>query len=208
MKLHCNQCGRPIPAEDIHLENQIAKCRACGSVFSIAHALQESVNCPREPNRPGLETDCPRPAKLRVEDDGVTLRFRRRWFSWKVLPLIPFAIFWDAFLVVLYGGALTGPNTPCIVLVLPLGHLAVGLFLSYFVLCSLFNRTTVELTAERLLVRHCPLPWRGNRTVDTSEIDQLYCKGVARQGKSSVSVTYELHLLRTNKTKIKLLTGR
>jgi len=97
---------------------------------------------------------------------------RRRWFSWMVFPMLLFAIVWDGFLVFWYSTALLGKNTPWIMILFPIGHVAVGVGVTYYVLCSFFNRTDVILTPDQIAVATRPLPWPGNRRVPLREIHE------------------------------------
>ena len=52
--------------------------------------------------------------------------------------------------------------------------LAVWLFLCYKLACNFFNKTIVEVSSLKVEVRHQPLPWAGNRKVETQTLSQVY----------------------------------
>lgn len=60
-------------------------------------------------------------------------------------------------------------------LLIPILPLAISVGLTYFVVCTFFNRTVVSISHEFLEVKHGPLPWMGNRRIPVGEVAQLYC---------------------------------
>ncbi len=171
MRLHCPQCGELVHADDIHLANELAKCRQCHAVFSFARAVDQddearaAVAGQRERSRP----EAPLPKGIVVDETGMGLRFVRRWFSPKFFFLLFFCAFWDGFLIFWYAmgsgffGGEGGPEAPmslCFFL-FPIGHVAVGVALTYFTICGLLNRTIIEVEQGQLRIRHTPLPWPG-----------------------------------------------
>lgn len=103
--------------------------------------------------------------------DGVILR--KTWLTWKVISLALFAIFWDSFLVFWYSQALSRPNTPLMTIIFPIGHLAVGVGITYYVLVSLVNKTDIVVSSSGVNVVTGPAPWIGNKTVSAGEITDV-----------------------------------
>jgi hypothetical protein len=128
---------------------------------------------------------------MRLETSMRGLVIYRRWFNWPVLFLIPFCIVWNSFLVGFFT-SMSGSNAPWFVRLFPLGHVAVGVGLSYYTLAMLFNRTRVEVTHGSVTVSHGPLPWTGWREIAAGLIDQTYCKEIIRRNKNGVSTHYEV----------------
>src|SRR5688572_31327866 len=83
----------------------------------------------------------------------------RVWRSKELWFIIPFTVFWDGFLVVWYGAALTKSDTPLVMILFPLLHVAIGLGLTYFCVASLLNRTRLEISPESVRVWTGPVPW-------------------------------------------------
>ena len=78
--------------------------------------------------------------------------------------------------------------------------------MTYSVLAGFFNRTVIELTREELAVWFEPLPWLGEKTIKTAEIQQFYCKENVTHGKrGSTSYQYELHVITKDNRQVKLL---
>ena len=188
MQLTCPDCGAGIPAEDVNIDSGIGKCRACNAVIDVAAALRGHDNSHGFPRRP----PAPQPRSITIEDLGSGLRLTRSWFTLQALFLTVFCIVWDSFLVFWYSKVLE-PNAPWIMAVFPVMHVAIGIFLTYTTLALYLNRTVLEVNEGRLTVRHGPLPWPGNREVDVSELEQLYCEEKASQGRrGAVSYTYNV----------------
>jgi len=157
----------------------------------------------------------PRPAGIRVERaaevaDGSasifayrdsarsrpqgTLRLTRIWRSPRVFFLLAFCLFWDSFLVLWYAIAFSAPHFSLLMVLFPLLHVVVGVVLTYSTLARLINRTVIEVDAERVRVRHGPLPWRKGRILSTRGIRKLDVRlaGRPRSGAGcAVHATFE-----------------
>ncbi len=103
--------------------------------------------------------------------DGVTIR--RRWFSWLVIPLALFAVVWDSFLVFWYFAAFHMANSPLIMKIFPLGHVAVGVGITYSVFTTLLNKTDVVITPGTVRVATGPLPWVGNKELSRGDLSEV-----------------------------------
>ena len=128
----------------------------------------------------GPTTDIvPRPQRLNVTEEGRSLRVSWRWFTMASLGLLLFCVLWDSFLVTWYAAAFgrtdSGSETPWMMVVFPIGHVAVGIGMTYFTVASFVNTSAVEISDESVRVHHGPMPWPGNRVVPSSEIEQVYC---------------------------------
>ncbi len=207
VQLTCEHCGQRIPAEDINLANQIAKCRACDHVFGFEDQIDQGGD-------DDGAWDGSLPKGFVVTDLGDRLLIRRRWFSWIAIPMLFFCIVWDGTLVFWYGMATqmkTG-SMQWVFLLFPLLHVAVGVGITYFTLAMLLNKTWIEVDPHAFTVRHRPLPWPGNRRIDPAAIEQLYGKREKHQsrdddGDTRTWYTYELHAQLLGGKHEKLLSG-
>lgn len=222
-QLRCPYCHAPVRPED-----EKAACHACMSWHHRA-CWEEGGRCAacqslrpvgtKDPDpAPVPETRSPRasrrerarvpmPAGITVDDSGSDLRLEYRWFKFVALFLVFFCAVWDGFLVFWYGTALSQKDTPWIMVLFPIGHLAVGVGLTYFTLCLFVNKTTVSITGYELRVRHGPLPWPGERTIPTSDLEQLYCEEVVSRNKNGTSISYKVHALDRHGGQVTLLSG-
>lgn len=199
--LSCPKCRTKIPASDVNLDALVGKCVACDHVFRIDPSTLDAgpSDVTEGPGRPGsitLTRDEPSALFRDTYRDATprsvsTFTLRRRWFQAQHVFLLFFCIAWDSFLVFWYGNAV-GADASWLMIVFPLGHVAVGVGLSYWVIAGFLNRTTLTLTPEALSVRHGPIPWRGNASFARADI-----RGVElveqRHTRSSTNVTTGAH---------------
>lgn len=170
MKLQCRNCGQEIPAQDINIQAAIAKCQHCHAVFAFGAELGASRGGSGSTAKRHVEM----PNRFELDQSGANLLLIYRWLSSKTFILLFFCIFWDGFLVFWYWSAFT-TNAPLFAKIFPVLHVAVGVGLTYFVIASFLNSTTLEVGYAEVSVHHGPLPWSGNRVVPRAEIEQLFC---------------------------------
>lgn len=200
MHVNCPQCQAEIGIDDIDLGLRIGKCRACSQVVNIADQLT-GISGPAASSVSGAtsvsvapEADTPivpKPASLVVEDDGQTLVITKRWFHPAALFLVFFCVAWDSFLVVWYsfvlsamnGGPGQGPPDAFrwLFIIFPIGHVAVGVGLTYFCVATFLNRTTLSIQDGFLSLRHGPMFWPGQFVLPVDDIEQFYVKSLARR---------------------------
>jgi hypothetical protein len=202
MQLACKTCGKPIPAEDVNIKLAIAKCHACHAVFAFA----DDLGTPTQP-RPEVLL----PPRFKLDAWGPEMTITRSWFSHSVWFLIPFAIFWNGFLVVWYSigirAVMSGEKVAWIMLAFPVLHVAVGIGLVYAVLCMLLNKTVIRISSGELSVWNGPLPCGGNRRLFTSDVKQLFCSEKSHKGKHGMRHTYKVEVLKRDDSKVELVTG-
>lgn len=204
MKLNCPECNSNIVTQDMNLDNMMAKCSQCDELFSFGDLFK---NTP-----PAYST--PRPDRITIQKIGSGLQLEYRWFTWVAIVFTLFTIFWNGFMLffiinvidifsytdgkLIFNGL--GNLFPGIFL----PHLWVGLFMIYFTLTLYINKTTIFVDPHQLQIRHSPLPWRGNHTIQRANIEQLYTKINHRNNGKG---TYEVHaILKEDKSK-KILSG-
>ena len=206
MDIRCQKCGASIHAQDVNMEHAIARCAACSAVFRFSDVVESQGEAAHRKQRI-VEP----PRGVAIEDWGPKLKFTRKWFTPAVFALLIFCGLWDGFLVFWYSqlGSLKDISDPIqlVVLIFPIGHVLVGLLLSYACVCMFVNRTVVEVGDGQLTIRHGPLPCPGNRTIDTASLDQLYCKQRQHRTQRSVYATYELFAKLKNGKSRKLIGG-
>ncbi|MHC4875790.1 MAG: hypothetical protein ACYTGL_04780 [Planctomycetota bacterium] len=166
-QIYCPNCDRPVPADDINISALVGKCVGCDHVFQLEFAARDTAKTDEEPSQPSGIT--------LVEDSAGELAFERRWFHPQLFFMLIFCIVWDAFLIFWYSIALFGDpqmqdDGGWMMIVFPLGHVAVGICLTYYVVAGFLNRTTVRIADDRLTVRHGPVPWIRNRDLTADEL--------------------------------------
>jgi hypothetical protein len=208
VELECSRCGAPIASEDVHVELAIAKCAACHAVLDLmTRQTVDDGGAPAVHPRPRAPVPLPEEFDLRDSPRGLSVSWR--WFSRTYLLMLGFCAFWDGFMVLWY--ALAIANRLVLMGLFGLLHAGVGVWLTYWTLAGLLNRTRVEVRGGVLSIRHFPIPWRGNRDLRARDIDQLFCAeetSHGRDGTDGAKVTYQLKaILKSDGHTMTLLSG-
>lgn len=109
-----------------------------------------------------------------------------------------FAVFWDAFLVFWYWNVVRDPEAPLVAKLFPIGHAAVGVAITWYVIASWCNTTTLRLGYDRLATSHAPVPVLSKKhDVDAARIEQLSVEEKVTHTKNGTSRTYKVraHLI-------------
>jgi hypothetical protein len=180
----------------------IARCVACNSVFNLLDELGSAAT-PREVVK--------LPKRFRVEQWGSELVITQRWYNHGVWALLAFCVFWDGFLVAWYSAGIgmllhgsEGAGMVWLMLVFPVLHVAVGLGLTYGVLCTFFNKTVIRVNHGELSIAHGPLPCPGNSRHFTSDVTQLFCQEKKWRGENSTRRTYKLVAVKRDGSQVQL----
>ena len=78
---------------------------------------------------------------------------------------------------------------------------------TYYALTGWFNVTDITATRQDITVKHKPLPWLGNKTINARDIKQLYGKEKVTTNRNSTSVSYEIHVITHSGADTTLVTG-
>jgi hypothetical protein len=201
--MECSSCGAPYEVERIDLSRGVVECAACGTLSAIS-VVREGPDLPAPKPR-----DLPMPKAVMLMPRANGLLITRRWFTPALFFLLFFCIAWDAFLVFWYSMAISSfgsaGGASWIMVVFPIGHLAVGVGLTYFVIAGFLNRTEIHVDYETLIVRHRPVPWFGNRMLPVEQVSQLYVEEKIAHGKNGTSVSYLLNLETVDGRKVKIV---
>lgn len=166
--VYCPNCSTQVRGENINIQEMVGKCARCDHIFRL------TIDSP-PPIKDSLGPEPSRPAGIAIEQ-GMhdELLLTRRWFHPSLIFLLFFCIAWDGFLIFWYSIAIFGgakaDGFNWMMILFPICHVAVGVGLTYFVIAGFLNKSTIFLDADLLAVRHGPVPWFGNCTLDTSGI--------------------------------------
>ncbi len=107
-----------------------------------------------------------KPPLIKRERLASSLRITYAWRSPTAYFLLVFALGWNGFIGVFL---LAGAGWPLAL------HALVGLFLIWYVLALLLNRTVLEATGRELRVQHGPIrTWTRDRLIPVADLRQLY----------------------------------
>lgn len=80
--------------------------------------------------------------------------------------------------------------------------------MGYYAAALWINKTHIHADYSRLTVRNGPLPWFGNKTIETPDIKQLYIAKRVRHAKGgSTIIRYDLRTKLRSGADIKLVSG-
>jgi hypothetical protein len=176
--LKCRNCGAALSAADISPQLGAARCGHCRSLFALPASTPAAIPRP----------EVPLPAAFTMEKQGDTLVITRRWRNFGAWFLLFFAIFWNGFLVVWHGIALS--TGAWFMSAFGLIHTAVGLFLIYTVAAQFLNSTVIRASPRGLESKSGPLPWKGDRQLPAGSVSQLYCTEKVHRTKNGSTTRY------------------
>jgi hypothetical protein len=211
MQVVCASCQVPVLTEDVNVVRVVAKCRACGAVFSFDDQLGAPPTA-EAPRAPALVVPMPPGIVVQREgtpSDGIyrsaetrALVITRRWFTKDALFLLMVALVIDVTLVV-WSGLFFTRGGPWIMVLFLLSLLFVGWLVSYEALCRLFNRSIIRVGGGLLTVRHGPIPAGKARDVPVEEVRQLYVEEIVG---SKGAKSYNVQIVLTTGPTLTLVT--
>ena len=181
MSITCKQCGTPITVQNIDDSPVLTACPECGALVWTGKQTGQGALT----NLRWSEMKLPTGVSVERSDEQLTLT--RRWFHPNFIWLGLFSMVW---LGVIFIGVADnwGPGIFCI------PHTWIGLALLYYTLTKLVNATTISLTPNLLTIKHGPLPTWGNKTLDPTQIKQLFAKKEVKRRRKP-TITYEVRLV-------------
>ena len=145
--------------------------------------------------------------KLEMFEDQYGLHFSFGWMNAFSYFLALFTLLWDGFLFFWYLDAFTS-GAPMESFLIPVVHLIAGVFLTYTVLTSFFNKTSIDLIDDELIIKHGPIPWfRGDQKVNINDIQQFYVKEIRKDGQNSSSYNYGVWGIMNDGARLDLTKG-
>jgi hypothetical protein len=201
-ELDCKNCGAPIENKDIDWDLAMARCSHCGAVFGLQHSNTPDAWNPQIPEK---RHKVPMPKNIKVQEGNGILQISYRWFRPMFIFMLIFSIFWNGFMVVWHGISIF--SGAWFMSLFGLLHTAVGIGIAYYTLTGFINHTTIWVGQGRLVIRHHPLPWWGNKEMTDADIRQIYCTEKVHQSDNSTRYSYEVHAVTQSGDKEKLLSN-
>lgn len=205
MQIQCPNCGEVVPADNVHLDRMVAKCRACSAVFAISVPGQAHA----EPDGGRPRAHVAQPSDVSVAEYGRELAITRDHRSGcGFLFLLGFATVWNSLAWALYFGV---PAELWYIRWFLAIFQLVGFFLAYLTIASLVNKVTITVNPDMLSLRHHPLPFPGNVQIESACIVQLFVRErISRSSSSrssSISVYYSVEARLEDGTRKKVLAN-
>jgi hypothetical protein len=144
------------------------------------------------------------PDKLKLLNHGAHLEIVRKWFGTKTLFSALSLVFFGGFFYNFFYNENSAAHFPILFLI-PYGAAVIANV--YTTMTGLLNSTHIIIGQGKLVVRHKPIPWLGNKNIDTSNFKQLYSIDKIHRSKNGSYQTYEVHAITRDDLTIKLVTG-
>ncbi|MCY4147562.1 MAG: hypothetical protein OXE95_12715 [Chloroflexi bacterium] len=171
----CPQCHQPVEAEQINIQQMVALCLACDSVFELRTGLQRR-KARKTQRPPGLQLH---------DDDPLIFKFRTNFRLEKNENFVNSAVLSLVFslLTTLMVGLSLEGEAP-IFLAMLFAILAVGAF--YWLASIVWNATEIAAADSSLMVSRRPLPVPASkRVLDLSSVDAIYAEETAASRQDS-----------------------
>jgi uncharacterized paraquat-inducible protein A len=201
MQIQCENCGTTIPGPNINIQEKLAVCPQCGSVFSFADHLARPT--PARKFKP--------PKSLSITEKNNTLHIQYRWMKLLKADEHWFTVVVGMGIVML--GALAvemfdGLNS--ILEGIVGGAAAIGaLVCLYMFLMVLLNTVSVTIDDRLIRTRHKPLPM-DNKTIKRTDIVGVNCAAAwySKDDPDDELADYNVQLIHHNGHKHTLVTLR
>jgi len=197
MKIKCSSCGRDVPASDVDIRSQLAKCTSCDNVFNISSQVPGGGSINRDTVPP------PKCFEINYVENGIEIV--RRWFGPVAYFFAFFSAFWNGITFTIIFQAIKagewGAVAFCSI------HGSIGLGMLYFTIACFINRTYIRVAYQSIDIKHKPLPWPGSKRVNSSDLKQLFSKEKIHRNRNGVSYSYEVHAITHAGATIKMVTG-
>ena len=163
-KVHCASCEEEVIADDINLQNSIAKCGSCNVIFSIEDVV-ESVKTKQE-----IKQAFFRPEGIDLfhykDDLDITIQQHLQGLDAAGVILLPALAFFSFVLYFAKGIPIFFP------IIITLG----AFYFIYRALNYSKNKTYIDINDRFLSIKPRPSNFKKDKTFDANEIDQLYIK--------------------------------
>ena len=196
MQVICNSCKSQITAENLDLKERIAKCTNCNHIFDFSDQLEGIVTSKRE--------EVALPKGMVMNRDPIHLEIIRRWYGPMSVILTVLCFMWYAMFILHYGKGILEGN----IFSITNGSFFafIGLIIVYYTVAGYINSTHISAGRDFLIIKHKPLPWFGNKSIPSQELDQLYSKMSVYRYRGRDHYSCEIRAKMKTKQDIKLLS--
>ena len=165
-KVYCPSCNEIVIADNLNLQNKLAKCGSCNSVFSIADHL-DSLHHREEKKQEVLR---PEGIDLFYFRDSLDITIQQHIQGLDAAGIIFFPIL-AVFSILLYAaGKIDG------LMYLPIALTIGAIYYIYRAFNYDKNKTFIDVNKKSLSIKSRPKHFRKDKIYSANEIDQLYIK--------------------------------
>jgi len=202
MQIHCENCDTVIPAANINIQEKLAVCPQCGSVFSFAEHLTHRPR-PRKAKQPQGFT-------VIQQEDTLDIRFRwirilkaeEQWFTLLCAVGVPAL---TALAVTMFNGM-----NSVIEGVVGVFSVLGALICLYMVLMLLLNEVRITIDEDTIRASHKPVPMPGTKSAPRNSVVRIHCQAAFynNDDPNTEYVDYDVQLVRHDGTRVTLVTLR
>jgi len=151
------------------------------------------------------ELDLPNKLTLNLYDDYMHMTLS--WFGVKTVTATLIAVFViGTSYMLFFSGSMTMTGSPLMIKLLPWISAISVTGILYYMLTTWLNKTHIFVSENAIEVKNRPLPWFGNKRLETKNIKQLYTKEVISTSTSSNrSSSYDLHIVSLDEDDVTLM---
>ncbi len=144
------------------------------------------------------------PKNMKLREEAASLELEYNWYSPKYVAFLIVVPFCAYFLIRsdYIAGDFQQLTIPVIILI------ALALYIFYYSLARVLNKTIIHVTKERISVKHGPLPLKKNLELKKDDVTQLYVtqqRGVNRY--YLLVATFQVNVILKNQSAITLVKG-
>jgi len=168
-KVNCPSCEKVVAADNLNLQNSVAKCGSCNVIFSIEEEVEKVKS------KKGMKQEVFRPEGIDLfsfkDDLEITVQQHVQGVNAIGSALfVPIAFL--TLMIYFFGEKSISPYIPIVI----------SMIASYFVYQvsnTSKNKTYVDINNQSLSIKSRPKNFKKDKTYTVDEIDQLYLKNAA-----------------------------
>ena len=182
-KVNCPSCSKDVGAENINLQNSLAKCGGCDVIFSI----EEEVASLKPKEEMKQEFFRPEGIDLFYFKDDLEISIEGHPNNWDIS--------WFGFFLLVTGIALLLHFDKGYSFIIPLLSILGTLYFTYKLFNYKKNRVYIDVSDHGLTINGRPNNYKKEQTFLAEEIDQIYLKNSATQASMKGTLYLDLYLI-------------
>lgn len=145
------------------------------------------------------------PSKIEINQFSNYLQITYKWMRWWEAIFVSVIVLILAFILSqFYTDVRTADILTSLLFLLQVG---VGIFITYCVIAGWFNKTNILVGKNMMEINHQPIPWVGNKRLNTQEVKGFYTKEKIVYTQEARTTHYDLYAIMKSGKEIKLLRG-
>lgn len=191
------------PESALNSAQGLVQSSAKGFAESLAETMEQAQN--NYDPRDKTDDSMPQGFSLNYFDDY--MQITRKWVGFSTISLfIGAAIFNGVWIANGFAEIIVSDRELLLKLFCAV-FIALGAGTLYFAIASALNKTEVYVNKNAIAIQHHPVPWLGNKTIETKNIKQIYVKTTVKRNDGRTYSKHQVTGLTSDNHKIKLISG-